>query len=156
MLNTLKCGNLILVLKTKCMMIAGNSLGCEPKWKLDRKQIENVNILCVLFEAINNKHADKRVENCRRSFYNLQNISMSYPGATSDVKAYIWKAMCQPILLYGSDCMQLGKLGKQKLETSQSNLLKRCLELSKRCHSTGVLRALNVKSIANLSAQNSC
>ncbi len=74
-------------------MIAGNSLGCEPKWRLDKKQIENVNnieIIRVLFEATNNKHADKRVENCRRSFYNLRNTGMSYPGAASDVKAYIW------------------------------------------------------------------
>ncbi len=65
------------------MIIAGNSLVCEPKWKLDGKQIENVNnieILGMLFKATNNKHADKRAENCRRSFYNLRNIGMSYPG----------------------------------------------------------------------------
>ena len=95
----------------------------------------------MLFEATNNKHAAKRVENCRRSFYNLRNIGRSYSDAASDVKAFIWKSMCQPILLYVSDCMLLGKLGKQKLETSQSNLLKRCLRLSKRCHSTDLLRA---------------
>ncbi len=74
------------------MMKAGNSLGCEPKWKLDEKQIENVNnieILGMLFEASNNKHADNMVENCRRSFYNLQNIGMSYPGAATDAKAYM-------------------------------------------------------------------
>ena len=53
------------------------------------------------------------------------------------------------------DCMLVSKLGKQKLETSQSNLLKQCLGLSKRCHSTDLLRALNVKTIADLSAQNS-
>ncbi len=63
--------------------------------------------------------------------------------------------MCQPILLYGSDCMLLGKSGKQKLETSQSNLVKQCLGLSKQCHSTDFLRALNVKGIGYLSAQNS-
>ncbi len=51
--------------------------------------------------------------------------------------------------------MLVSKLGKQKLETSQSNLLKQCLGLSKRCHSTDLLRALNVKTIADLSAQNS-
>ena len=64
--------------------------------------------------------------------------------------------MWLPILLYGSDCVLLGKLGKQKLETSQANLLKQCLRLSQRCHSTDLLiRTLNVKSIADLSAQNS-
>ena len=53
--------------------------------------------------------------------------------------------------------MSLGKLGKQKLETiaSQSNLLKQCLGLSKRCHSTDLLRTLNIKCIADLSVQNS-
>ncbi len=81
---------------------------------------------------------------------------MSYPGAATDVKAYmyIWKSMWQPILRYGSDCISLGKLGKQTLETSQANLLKQCLGLSKRCHSTDLLKALNVKRITDLSAQN--
>ena len=69
-------------------------------------------------------------------------------------KAYIWNAVCQPILLHGSDCMLLGKLGKEKLETSQANLLKQCLGLSKRCHLTKLLRALNVKSIADVFAQH--
>ncbi len=71
---------------------------------------------------------------------------MSYPGAASDVKAYIyiWKSMCQPILLTGSGCMLLGKLGKQKLETSEPNSVKQCLGLSKLCHSTDLLLALNV------------
>ncbi len=34
------------------MITAGNSLGCEPKWKLDEKQIEtvhNIEILGMLF-----------------------------------------------------------------------------------------------------------
>ncbi len=79
--------------------------------------------------------------------YNI--YDRSYPGAASDVKAYIWKSMCHPILLYGSECTSLSKLGKQKLETSQANLLKQCLGLSKRCYSTDLLRALNVKRIAD-------
>ena len=63
--------------------------------------------------------------------------------------------MCQPMLLYGSDCMSSSKIGKQKLETSQANLLKQCLGLTKLGHSTDFLRALNEKSIADLFTQNS-
>ncbi len=111
----------------------------------------------MLFEATKNKHAGKRAENCRRAFYNLRNIGMPYPGVASDVKAYIWKATCQPILFSGLvlDSKLLGKLEQQKLETSQANFLKQCLGISKWCLSTELLRALNVKSIADLSAQNS-
>ncbi len=56
--------------------------------------------------------------------------------------------MCQPILLHGLDCMLLGKLGKQMLETSQeNNLLKQCLWLSNLCHSKDLCKALKVQSI---------
>ncbi len=46
------------------MIIARNSLGCEPKWKLDEKKIDyvkNFDMLGMLFEATNNKQADKLV-----------------------------------------------------------------------------------------------
>ncbi len=61
-------------------------VGCEPKWKLDEIQIKNVNnieLLGMLFEATNNKHADKREEKCTRSLYHLRKIGLPYPGAAS-------------------------------------------------------------------------
>ncbi len=48
------------------MIIAGYSLECESKWKLDEKETENVNnieIIVMLFEVTDNKHAGKRAEN---------------------------------------------------------------------------------------------
>ena len=39
------------------------------------EKIENANnieILGMVFQVTNSKHADKRAENCRRSFHNLQ------------------------------------------------------------------------------------
>jgi hypothetical protein len=142
------------VKKTKCMVISGKSLSGEPVWYLDGKRIENVKsleILGVIFEdgssGSQTGSVDKRTEKCRRSFYGLRDIGVSYPGLSSDVKTYIWKTMCQPILLYGMDCIPLSNTGQQKLETTQGNLLKQCLGFSKRSRSSHLLQALDVDRI---------
>ena len=40
-----------------------------------------------------------------------------------------------------------GILGKQKLEISEANLLKKCLDLYKWCHPTDLLKTLNVRKV---------
>jgi hypothetical protein len=140
--------------KTKCMVISGKSLSTEPIWYLNCHRLANVNsleILGVMFEdcpsIFQTGSVDKRIEKCRRAFYGMRDIGMSYPGLATDAKAYIWNIMCQPILLYGMDCIPLNNAGKQKLESTQGNLLKQSLGLNKRSHSSNLLKALNVNNI---------
>ena len=49
--------------------------------------MNNIEILGMLFGATNNKPADKRAENCRRSVYSRQNIGMSYPGVAFECES---------------------------------------------------------------------
>ena len=147
--------------KTKCMVISGKSLSTEPIWYLNNHRLENVNsleILGVVFEdcpsVSQTGSVDKRTEKCRRSFHSMRDIGMSYPGLASDAKAYIWNTMCQPILLYGMDCIPLSNTGKHKLASTQGNLLKQSLGLNKRSHSSNLLKALNVNSIEAVIKRN--
>ena len=139
------------------MIISGHSLSAEPVWFLESNRIENVKsleILGVTFDSKNVEHASKRIEKCRRSFYGLPDLGMSYPGLGSAVKSYLWKSMCQPVLLYGTDCATLNKSCEQKLESTQGNLLKQCLGLSKQSRSSHLLQALGVCKIRELIKKN--
>ena len=42
----------------------------------------------------------------------------------------------------------------KKLKTTQGNLIKQCLEISKRCHSTELLLSMNVHKISDLVKRN--
>ena len=79
---------------------------------------------------------------------------MSYPGLASDAKAYIWNTMCRPVLLYGSDCIDICAPNMRKLETLQGNLLKQSLGLSKRSRSTHLLEALGVHKLNSTVIKN--
>jgi hypothetical protein len=143
--------------KTKCMVIGANHLNNEPMWKLGGTAIENVaslEILGVVFESSCTSHVNTRVEKCRRSFYGLRDIGMSYPGLSSDVKSYLWNTMCQPVLLYGTDSTKISLSSCQKLETTQGNLIKQCLGLSKFSRGTHLLQAMRVKRTADYVKQS--
>jgi hypothetical protein len=59
----------------------------------------------------------------------LNETGMSYPGAASDVKSYMWKAICAPTLLYGAKAMFFSDGNIQKLNSLQGTLVKRCMGL---------------------------
>ena len=55
--------------------------------------------------------------------------------------------MCQPILLYGTDCIPINNICKQSLETTQGNLLKESLGFLVSALVPHLLHALNVDKI---------
>ena len=71
----------------------------------------------------------------RQSFYGLNSLGMSYPGAAPEVQAYLYKSICQPVLTYSMECISNSKDQFRRMESS--------LDLSKRSHNSAVLKALN-------------
>ena len=92
-----------------------------------------------------NEHINSRIRKCRNSYYSLTKCGMAYPGATTDVKTYLWKSVCSPVLMYGTDGVSVGKNNVKQLDTAQGNLLKQAMGLSKRAHSTELLVALGIR-----------
>ena len=41
----------------------------------------------------------------------------------------MWKTICQPVLLYGSDCINLSSTDIKTMETSQRKIIKQSLGL---------------------------
>ena len=100
------------------------------------------------------EHVEHRIRKCRQSFYSLSNSGMAFPGATVDVKRYLWNSICTPVLTYGLDGININITNMKKLETTQGNLIKQCLGISKRCHSTELLLSMNVHKISDLVKRN--
>lgn len=143
--------------KTKCFIIAGNELCEEPRWHLNNELINNVDILEILgvqFDSKGESHVQNRSEKCRRQFYSLRDVGMGFPGCSSDVKSYVWRTMCQPVLTYGFDCLVMSKNSMRQLEKVQGNLIKQSLGLNKRSRNTHLLQALGIKRIEEIIKQN--
>ena len=63
--------------------------------------------------------------------------------------------MCQPVLLYGLECLELSTSCMKKLVTTQGNLLKQALGVHKYAKSSPLLQAIDVKSIESCIRQQS-
>jgi hypothetical protein len=141
------------------MIIGKNILQCIPKWYLGTSEISNANQLEILGTVFSDdgkcdNHVDVRIRKCRQAFYGLNNSGMAYPGATSDVKCYLWNTVCKPVLTYGLESIDLNNINMRKVETTQGNLIKQCMGLSKRSHSTELLSSLNIHRIKDLVSRN--
>ena len=132
--------------KTKVMVVGKSLLLQEPTVKLDGDVILSVKQLDVLGVSIDNKcsyksHVDNRISACRKSLYRLSNCGMTYPGLHTNVKCYLWNSVGAPTLLYGMESIPLSDKDVKNLRTSQSNILKGVLGLSKRNHHSKLLLA---------------
>ena len=72
---------------------------------------------------------------------------MVYPGATPDVQSYLYKRICQPVLTYGLECINMSQCQIGKVNSIQGKLMKQSLGLSKRSHNTEILQALDINQI---------
>jgi hypothetical protein len=138
--------------KTKCIVIGKNILKCEPEWFLGTLKIskeQQIEILGTTFTCKYNynDHVDNRIRKCRQAYYSLTKCGMAYPGATADVKSYLWKSICAPVLMYGHDGISIGRNNIHKLDTAQGNLVKQAMGLSKRAHTTELLLSLGIRRI---------
>jgi len=137
-------------------MISGNALfTASPQWFLNDKPIDTVPALDVLGVTFGSncsftQHCESRVEKCRRSFHSLRDAGLSYPGANTKVKSYLWNSMCKPVLLYGTDSIALSNSDISLLESTQGKLLKCCLGFHKYCLTTPLLCALDISNIQSL------
>jgi len=149
------------IAKTKCMISGQHNFHNDPKWYLNGVMIDNVDemdILGVTFSSScsSASHVTKRADKCKRSFYSLRDAGMSYPGCSSDVKAHMWNVICQPVLIYGAECINISRRDSSFLNTTQSNCIKQALEFSKRVRSTHLLDAMQVCKASDKADALSC
>ncbi len=101
-------------------------------------------------------HIHQRITKCRQSHYCLSPAGMLYPGAAPDVQSYLFRTICQPTLCYGTECMNISHRDVAQLDSTQGQLIKRSLGLSKRSYNTELFQAMNIKRASDLVSQNAC
>ena len=145
--------------KTNIITIGKNLLEVMPSVTLDGDVISNVDQLEILGVTVNTKcsyssHVENRTRSCRKSMYKLSCCGMTYPGLNTEVKRYLWNSVGAPTLLYGTECIPLSASDMHSLKSTQSNIIKNVLGLSKRNHHSKLLLALNIPKIDDVISKN--
>ena len=73
-----------------------------------------------------------------------------------DAQSYLFRTICQPTLCYGTECMNISHRDVAQLDSTQGQLIKRSLGLSKRSYNTELFQAMNIKRASDLVSQNAC
>ena len=145
--------------KSKCMIAGRSSLKSNTKWWLGQDPMDNVNSLEILGTVFSDDghsklNTDKRIKSCRQCLYSLQPVGMCYPGLATDAKVHLWKMICLPTLIYGSDALHMDKSDLQRLNSAQGCAIKSLLGLGKRAHHTKLLQALSFPSVQEVINKN--
>ena len=62
-------------------------------------------------------------------------------------KQYMFKAICIPTLLYGTECINLNNMDRKCLNSSQGALVKSMCGLGPRSHHSSLLRAMHIDTV---------
>ena len=141
------------------MIIGKSPFTHEPTWRLNDCILNNVNKLEILGNVFNqygnsSDHVNNRIAKSRQTFYGLSSAGITYPGASPDVQACLYKCICQSTLTYGLECMPNSAVQMRRLESVQGKLIKQSLGLNKRSHNTNILRALNINKVQDIVNRN--
>ena len=93
------------------------------------------------------EYVDKKIVQCKRKMFAKCKYGFSYPGLAAKCKAYLWNTYGVPALTYGVHCIKLSSTQLSALETTQGNMVKYSLGISKWSRSTNVLNALAIPKI---------
>lgn len=135
-----------------------NTLQPDPTWSLDGDPIENVDgmeVLGVHFSAnlSSSSHLEERMTKCRRAYFSLGEIGMTNHRVTPDVKSHLWRTICSPTLSYGIECLNISPTELKRLESFQGTLVKNCIGIGKRSHSSSLLSAMQIPSVYDILKQ---
>ena len=136
--------------KSSCIVFGKHYFVNEPSWVINGDTIkicDEIDYLGAMLSNKNNSHLHKRIQACRRSFYNLQSAGLCNNGVKPHVVSYVWKTVLQPILLYGNESYNFTNGEYLELERIQSKLVKSSLGLSKYLRSTPLLDAMKICKI---------
>jgi len=137
--------------KTSCLALGKCSYTQSPSWTLNGEILNVVDELTYLGITLSNnqshQHVQDRIRACTRSFYGLLPAGVTSPDMSPKIKADIWSTICRPSLMYGCATMSIGKGKLKEMETCQSKLIKQSLRISKLCHTSKLLNAMNINKV---------
>ena len=140
----------------------GMSIGYKPDcftsksvWYLNNNALDTVtklDILGVTFssDGKSSDYVQTRIQKCRRAFYSLGSLGMSYPGLNTTSKRFLYKSICLPTLIYGMECVNLSNQNKKAINSAQGSIVKNMCGIGKRSHHTNLLQAMNLDDVTTV------
>ena len=137
--------------KSKCIkMYKHISAPMEsPDIWLGGNKLEFVNDVEILGRVFSNNlslqdHIDIRIRNSRRAMYS---IGLNNQALSPSVKAYLWRSIGMPSLMYAIGTCNISSVDLKHLESFQGTIIKNSVYLGKRCHHSALLEALDIPKI---------
>jgi exonuclease III len=133
----------------------------QDELKLNNNVITKTN--CITYLGIevsddlkNTLHLEKRRSKALAAFFILKELGLTSGCISIKFKAQMYKTYVRPVLYYGLENINLNQTEKGRLQRIESNLIKMCIGISKYCHSTQLLLALNIESAQSRLIINKC
>ncbi len=126
----------------------------HKKLKLNGDEISEVNKIKYLGVWINSKlncsdHIEERRSNTIKAFNALRKTGITDLSVNPDLKSFMYKENCRPILFYGIENMNLNQKDYKEIQTSEATLIKYALNLCKSVKSKNLLKAVNLEFAEN-------
>ena len=140
--------------KTVCMQIVHKKIAHKPKFYMNGKPIEYVDLMKYLGVQIScnltsKQHILKRRQSTMRRSYQLAKSGLDSTVLPPNQKAQMYQTYCRPVLVYGLEAIHVSTNDIRVLQTTEGNIIKRCLRLSKKVRKTKLLSALGLDTIQN-------
>ena len=127
------------IAKTQCMIAGSNPFRTEPNWNLGTESLKVQKSLDILGLTYTDdgkacSHVEKRISKSRKAAFGLAHKGFSFPGLSTEAKAFLYNSVIQPTLFYGFDCLNLTGQDYKSIDSFQGSVIKRVCGLSKRSH----------------------
>ena len=139
--------------KSKCIIMRKRSISLsQPDIWLGTSKLQFVDRVEILGRVFSHNlptqdHISSRMQSSRRAMFGM---GINNEGISPSVKAYLWKSVGVPSLVYALGTCNINQSDLKRLESFQGTVIKNSMYLGKRCHHSALLKALEVPSIESL------
>ena len=138
--------------KSHCVVFGSELLAREPTWSLSGQQLQTratSEHLGVVLESrlTATHHVDQRVKRARAAFYGLAPAGVLAKALCPSDKAFLWKTVVLPVLLYGCNTAPLRSSDIERLDALQASCVKVAFGLPRSAHHSALLAAAGLPPV---------
>jgi hypothetical protein len=140
--------------KTICMTISARRNPTKLSLKMDSQAIKIVHSFKYLGTKLaskmqNTEHVQSRMENTIKRCFMMERSGFNSTEISPHHKLSLYKVYGRPVLLYGLESLLLTQQELEKIQRTETNIIKRSLRISRRCRTTKLINALGIESMQN-------
>ena len=96
------------------------------------------------------KFYEEKMKKSEKAFYSLRGLGCKLSGLNPRVMPFIYKQLCQSIIRYGLEVINLSNSRLRLLNIRQNNLIKKCLSLSIYSRTKPIVKILKIEQISQI------